>query len=103
MVLFSKRGFVLCILAKENHRNPTALSTYYWTEKNKGNQPKIKWSIIKNIKGKYTEKNGCPLCNRERLEIASYNKDKLLNKRSELKSNCPHHRSNFFITKDFDK
>ena len=45
-------------LAKENHRNPTALSTYYWTEKNKGNQPKIKWSIIKNIKGKYTEKMG---------------------------------------------
>ena len=78
---------------------PTTLSTYYWREKDKGNDPIIKWSIVKIVYGKYSQRNGCPLCNRERLEIARINKKNILNKRNELKSNCPHHRNNFFPTK----
>ena len=78
---------------------PTALSTYFWLEKDKGNDPKITWSIVRKVHGKYTRKNGCPLCNRERLEIARVNKNKTLNKRNELKSNCPHNRNNYLPTK----
>ena len=78
---------------------PTTLSTYYWKEKDKGNDPIIKWSNVKQVYGKYSQRNGCNLCNRERLEIARINKKNLLNKRSELISNCPHHRNNFFPTK----
>lgn len=87
-------------LKHQKHGNPTALSTYIWEEREKGNTPEIKWSIVKEIKGKYSQKNGCPLCNREKLEIARSNKKKLLNKRNELKANCIHHRNNFFCTKD---
>ena len=83
-------------LKNKDHCNPTTLSTYYWQEKNKGNEPIIKWSIVKEIHGKYKNINGCPLCNMERLEIARSDKDKLLNKRNELMSSCPHHRNRFF-------
>ena len=86
-------------LKHKNHKNPTALSNYVWNERDKGHQPIIKWSIVKEIKGAFSFKSGCPLCNRERLEIALFNKEKLLNKRNELMSGCPHHRNNFFPTK----
>ena len=86
-------------LKQKDHKNPTTLSTYYWQEKRKGNDPIIKWSVVKEVMGKYSNKNGCPLCSRERLEIARCDKERLLNKRSELTSNCPHYRSNFFPTK----
>ena len=85
-------------LTHKDHSNQTTLSTYCWQEKAKGNSPSIKWSIVKEIRGRYNRKNGCPLCNRERLEIASINKHKLLNRRYELKSGCPHHRNDFFPT-----
>ena len=87
-------------LKHEKHKNQTALSKFYWNEIGKGNRPTIKWSILKEIKGTYNQKNGCPICNREKLEIAIADKNKLLNKRNELKSNCPHYRSNFFETID---
>ena len=87
--------------ASLKHRNsdvPTTLSTYYWKEKDQGNEPTIKWSIVKEVRGRYTLRNGCPLCNREKLEIAKINKNMLINKRNELRSSCPHHRSDFFPT-----
>ena len=99
----TRYGLHKASLKKQDHDNPTALSTYFWNEKkNKGNKPEIKWSVVTEIRGRYSQKNGCPLCNRERLEIAQSDKKKLLNKRNELKSNCPHHRKNFFSTKDYD-
>ena len=87
-------------LKNVNHKNPTTLSRYYWQQKEKGNNPQIKWSIVKEIRGKFNQRNGCHLCNRERLEIARSNKKKMLNKRNELRANCPHYRKNYFATKD---
>ena len=86
-------------LSKRESGAPTTLSAYYWQEKDKGFDPKITWSIVKEVHGKFNRKNGCPLCNRERLEISRIDKNKILNKRNELKSNCPHHRNNFFPNK----
>ena len=85
-------------LTREGHKNPTTLSSYYWEQRNKGYQPQIKWTIIKEVRGQYNQKYGCPLCNRERLEIARADKRKLLNKRNELRANCPHNRNCFFAT-----
>ena len=90
-------------LTHRKHGNPTALSTFYWEEKENGNNPTIKWSIVKEVRGKFSPKNGCPICNTERVEIARSNQEKLLNTRNELKSNCPHHRKRFFATKDYEK
>ena len=87
-------------LKNANHKNPTTLSRYYWQQKEKGNNPQIKWSIVKEIRGKFNQRNGCHLCNRERLEIARSNKKNMLNKRNELRANCPHYRKNYFATKD---
>ena len=87
-------------LKNEAHKNPTTLSSYFWEQCKNGNQPQIKWNIVKKVRGHYNQKHGCPLCNRERLEIARANKAKLLNKRNELRANCPHNRNCFFATID---
>ena len=60
------------------------------------NLPEIKWTILQQTRAKYSLKNGCTLCNLERLEISRGNKDKLLNKRNELKRACPHYKKRFF-------
>lgn len=77
-------------------RNTTELSKAYWTLKDEGKTPVIKWSVVKQVKTKYNLKRGCTLCNTERYEIARANKDKLLNKRNERKRVCPHYTSSFF-------
>ena len=99
----TRYGLHKASLTHEKHGNPTALSTYYWEEVRKGHTPTIKWSIVKEVRGKSSTKNGCPICNTERVEIARSDQEKLLNKRNELKSNCPHHRKRFFVTKDYDQ
>ena len=77
-------------------KDATALSQKYWELKDQGKTPKIKWSVVKQVKTKFNLKRGCTLCNTERYTIASANKDKLLNKRNERKRVCPHYTSSFF-------
>ena len=77
-------------------RKTTELSKYYWELKEKGITPNVKWSILREIKSRYSLKNGCTLCNTEKYLIACAEKRKLLNKRSELKRVCPHYSSAFF-------
>ena len=80
------------------YRNNTRLSSYIWNLKDKQKPFNIKWSIVEKI-GK--QNNGgkqmlCITCNLERLAIASADRKRALNKRSELTGNCPHKRSHFF-------
>ena len=80
--------------------NHTALSKYIWKLKDKNIEYEIKWKIIQKTRAIKSTKNGCNLCNLERLEIAKANKNKALNKRSELKTQCPHYKKQYFkITK----
>ena len=82
----------------EKYRNSTRLSSYIWKLKDRNAIYKIKWSIIEKI-GKLNnggKKMLCITCNLERLAIASADRKKALNKRSELTGNCPHKRSHFF-------
>ena len=74
----------------EHYENDTELSKEYWTIKRKHFIPKVTWRIIKKCAPFNTTKRKCYLCLNEKLEIASYKGDNLLNKRSELISKCRH-------------
>ena len=83
-------------LKYSSKRKTTELSKFYWELKDAGITPNIKWSVIKEIRSGYSLKNGCTLCNTEKYLIACAEKQKLLNKRNELKRVCPHYSSAFF-------
>ena len=80
----------------ERKKNTTELSKYFWSLKDQGKTPHIKWSIAKKINSGFNLKNGCTLCNTERYEIASADKQKLLNTRNERKRVCPHYAKKYF-------
>ena len=56
---------------------------------------KINWEILTRTKNKYNLKNGCTLCNLEKIEILNSKKSESLNKRNELQSGCLHYRKHF--------
>ena len=74
----------------EHYENDTELSKEYWTIKRNHFIPKVTWRIIRKCAPFNTTKRKCYLCLNEKLEIASYKGDNLLNKRSELISKCRH-------------
>ena len=80
----------------EKKRFATELSKYYWSLIDKGETPRIVWSIIKEVRSRRSGRNGCNLCNTERYLIARADKEKTLNRRNELKRSCPHYSNNFF-------
>ena len=43
----------------------------------------------------YNVKNGCKLCNAEKIEILNVKKSESLNKRNELQTGCLHYRNQF--------
>ena len=77
--------------------NTTALARHYWKLRHDdGTEPKIKWSIIRKTNSKPNLKNGCTLCNLEKVAIAKANRERSLNIRKELVNACPHFKKNFF-------
>ena len=82
---------------KKKKLEGTALSRHFWvTKKADGTEPTIKWTIMTKTKAMPNEKNGCTLCNLERLAIAKANKERSLNVRRELSCMCPHFVKSFF-------
>ena len=76
----------------EHYENDTELSKEYWTVKHKHLTPKVTWRIIRKWAPFNTAKRKCYLCLNEKLEIASYKGDNLLNKGSasvDTKTNSP--------------
>ena len=72
----------------EHYENYTELSKEYWTIKRNHFTPKVTWRIIRKCAPFNTTKRKCYLCLNEKLEIALYKGDNLLNKRSELINKC---------------
>ena len=68
----------------------TELSKEYWKIREKGFTPKVKWKIRRKVCPYNPQSLQCQLCLNEKLEIAMYKGDNLLNKRSELISKCRH-------------
>ena len=74
----------------EKNKNDTKLSTEYWKLANKKLHPRISWSIKGNYKSYNSNSKSCSLCLHEKLEIVNDPKEILLNKRSEVISQCRH-------------
>ena len=72
------------------YENDTELSKELWKIKKNGYIPKISWSIHKKCLPYNFNTKRCHLCLNEKLEIATYPGNDLLNKRSELISKCRH-------------
>ena len=68
----------------EHYENDTELSKEYWTIKRNHFTPKVTWRIIWKCAPFNTATRKCYLFLNEKLEMASYKGDNLLNKRSEL-------------------
>lgn len=82
----------------KKYGNSTRLSRYIWKLKDNNTPFEIKWSILHKIKKRNSAgtQNPCLTCNLERLAIASAERKKTLNKRTELTGNCPHKKSHYF-------
>ena len=81
------------------YENETELSKYIWALKDKGLEYKINWSILRETKSYNPVTKSCNLCLTEKLMlIIERDKDRLLNKRSEMISKCRH--QNKYILKN---
>ena len=64
--------------------------------------PKITWRIIKKCPPYNYNSRKCYLCLNEKLEIALYEGENLLNKKTELISKC-HHQNKFMLLRHDSK
>ena len=74
----------------EKNKNDTKLSTEYWKLPNNKRHPQISWSIKGSYKSYNSNSKRCSLCLHEKVEIVDDPKEILLNKRSEVISQCRH-------------
>ena len=56
----------------------------------------VEWKILHRTKARFSTRNGCTLCNLEKMAIARADKDKMLNTRTELQAKCPHNKGKYF-------
>lgn len=74
----------------ERYATETELSKYVWKLKASGKPVNIKWSILKRASPRSAGGQRCDLCLTEKLCIIRADKNKTLNKRTELFSKCCH-------------
>ena len=72
------------------YKHDTKLSTEYWNLKTKELNPRISWKIKGIYKSYNPTSKLCNLCLTEKLEILDDPDKNLLNKRSEIISQCRH-------------
>ena len=82
--------------SKKKPTNCTQLANYIWKLYNKGEKYTIEWKILRQANSKFKPNLMCQLCNLERLCIANANQRKILNKRNELVTQCPHYPREYF-------
>ena len=74
-------------------RNQTAQSKYFWSLKDQGLSPQIKWQIIRHPSTANIFNGRCNLCIDEKEGIINFkNRRLLLNERNELVFKCRHRR-----------
>ena len=83
--------------AHPEKRSSTELSKYVWSAKDRGEEPKISWSIVHRVKRPGdSAPRICSTCNLERIAIAMADRRRSLNTRSELTGACVHFRKSYF-------
>ena len=78
------------------YENETELSKYIWSLKDNNIEFSIMWQIKSKAMPYKCGSRNCDLCLAEKVAIARYKGDDLLNKRTELISKC-RHRNKFII------
>ena len=73
------------------YKNEIKLSNEVWQIKNLGNNPKVKWEIFKKCVAYNPQTKRCLVCLNQKLEIATYKEQNLLNKGNKIVSKCWHH------------
>ena len=84
----------------KQYKNETKLSNETWWIKNSGHHSKVKWETVKKCVPNSPQTKRCLLCLNEKLEIAAYEEQKLLNKRNEIVSKCRHQSK--YVLASFD-
>ena len=74
----------------ERYEGESELSKEVWRIKRAGGEFHIKWSKEKNHQSYRPESKRCNLCHSEKLVIALYEDNNLLNQRNEIISRCRH-------------
>ena len=80
-----KRSFNLAV-----YNNDTELSKEFWKIKRRNSVPEIKWRILRKSSRFHRSSLRCNLCLNEKLEIALFKGNNILNRRTELISKCKH-------------
>ena len=75
-----------------NYRSSTTLSNHVWTLKDRGEEPNIKWEIVRVCKKYKSGSRKCDICLTEKYVILREKGPNSLNKRSELMYTCPHRK-----------
>ena len=73
-----------------NYKNDTELSKEVWRIKESGDTPVITWEVVRRCLPYNLQSKRCSLCLNEKLEIAAYKGNNLLNKKNEVVSKCRH-------------
>ena len=85
-------------LANEHSKESTSLSSYVWDVRNKGENPTIKWEVIKQCLPYSCGTRRCDTCLSEKLCILKSDRAVCINKNTELMQKCRH--SNKFKLKN---
>ena len=72
------------------YKNDTELSKEFWKIKRRNSVPQIKWRILWKCSRFNQSSLRCNLCLNEKLEIALFKGNNILNRRTELISKCRH-------------
>ena len=79
------------------YHHSTSLSKHAWALKDQHVGYSIQWSMLQKAKDYQKTTKRCNLCLAEKLEIIMANKERTLNRRSELISKC-RHENKFYLS-----
>ena len=86
---------------KPEYEHRTSLSSYMWSQRDAGEDPKIEWEILKQTNPYRCGGRSCSLCALEKIEILEGDKNTMLNDRSEILAKCRHKSK--FLLKNFEE
>ena len=72
----------------EKHKNDTQLSNKLWKIKASKEEPVLVWKMLGQYQPYNVNTKRCLLCLNEKLQIAIYRRNNMLNKRTEIISKC---------------
>ena len=82
------------------YENSSEITKEVWKIKDQGGEPIVTWRIIKHCPAYNPISKRCTLCLSEKLHVAEYEGDNLLNKREEIISDCRHQNEFMLLNHD---